>query len=94
MSLQQVCPICINVVSQDKRYPRYVCNNCVTTYGSFTKNGIPIDFHNVYVWGGFASTVNGVTGNEHECYINNVRCHADESRFGGIVIQTVNTTSN
>jgi hypothetical protein len=25
----------------------------------------------------------------HECYVDGVRCHADEGHFGGIVIQPV-----
>ena len=26
-------------------------------------------------------------GEVHECYVNGIKCHADEARFGGIVIQ-------
>jgi hypothetical protein len=41
--------------------------------------------------GGFAARY-ADTGEEyasHECFVGTVRCHADESRFGGIVIEAI-----
>jgi len=29
------------------------------------------------------SIVKDIKGEEHECYINNIKCLADEARFGG-----------
>ena len=84
---EQMCPICNNIVPSNPRYPRYVCSKCVHDYGIKSKEGLPMEFFNIDFSGGFISKVNGVNGEEHECYINNVKCYADESRFGGIVIQ-------
>ena len=36
---------------------------------------------------GFISVINDTIGEDHECYINNIKCYADEARFGGIVVQ-------
>ena len=85
----QVCPICKNPVSGNPRYPNYVCLKCQHDYGVKNKEGLPIEFFNVDFTGGFMSIVNGVKGEEHECYINNVKCYANEARFGGIVIVPV-----
>ena len=35
------------------------------------------------------SIVNNVKGNIHECYVNNIKCYADEARFGGIVVSKI-----
>ena len=85
----QICPICQESVDRNPRYPKYVCSKCQHDYGVKTKEGLPIEFFNVDISGGFVSEVNGVKGEEHECYIKNVKCIANEARFGGIVIQTV-----
>jgi hypothetical protein len=41
--------------------------------------------------GGFAARY-ADTGEEyasHECFVDGIKCHADEARFGGIVIAAV-----
>ena len=48
-----------------------------------------IDFYNEEITGGFYSVVNNVKGKIHECYVNNIKCYADEARFGGIVISII-----
>jgi len=53
--------------------------------------GKQLAFYNEDMWGGFKASY--ADGDEpytsHECFINGVKCWADEARFGGIVIQTV-----
>ena len=50
-----------------------------------------LEFSNVSWSGGFAAPY-ADTGEEytsHECFVGSVKCHADEARFGGIVIEAV-----
>ena len=46
-----------------------------------------IKFYNIDHTGGFMSIVNNIKGEEHGRYINNRKCRANESRFGGIVVE-------
>lgn len=85
----QSCPICLLEVAPSPRYPRYVCANCAARAAD--ENGRPLEFSNESFSGGFiaryADTGEGLDG--HICFIDGVRCWADEARFGGIVIQPV-----
>jgi hypothetical protein len=86
-----LCLICNNeIMSVSPRYPRMVCAQCHVSIKK-DESGYLVEFQNIDLFGGFQSIhdINGlkVTKNEHICYINNVRCYADEARFGGIVIQ-------
>jgi len=85
----QPCPICSKPVAVSERHPRYVCQNCAGRARS--KNGRLLEFFNEDMSGGFAARYadTGETYSGHECYIDGIRCYADESRFGGIVIQPV-----
>ena len=49
-------------------------------------------FGNIDHTGGFVSLKNGVATSppQHICYVNGVKCYADEARFGGIVIRKMN----
>jgi hypothetical protein len=54
-------------------------------------DGRPLKFFNVGMSGGFIAQY-ADTGKEygsHECFVSGIRCHADEARFGGIVIEPV-----
>ena len=54
-------------------------------------DGRLLKFGNVDISGGFKARY-ADTGEEypsHECFIDEVKCHADEAHFGGIVIETV-----
>ena len=51
------------------------------------KNAENIKFYNKDHNDGFISVVNDTIGEEHEYYINNIKCYADEARFGWIVVQ-------
>ena len=79
------CPICDKNMMYVERYPNMICHECVEI--AVNENGESIKFYNIDHTGGFMSVVNDVKGEEHECYINNIKCHADEARFGGIVVE-------
>lgn len=79
------CPICNKTMMNFKRYPNMICHSCVEL--ATTKNGESIKFYNENNTRGFVSIVNGVKGKEHECFINNKKCRANEARFGGIVVE-------
>ena len=83
-----LCPICKKNKNISLRYPNAVCNNCYNK--TKTEFNEPIHFGNKDIFGGFISLVNDVRGNEHICYIDGIKCYADEARFGGIVIQVIN----
>ncbi len=86
---EQHCPICSKTVRPNARYPRYVCADC--TAKATSADGRPLGFSNVDFSGGFAAHY-ADTAEEypsHECFIEGAKCHADEARFGGIVIQIV-----
>ena len=79
------CPVCNKNMLHFERYPNMICNECVEL--TVNKNNESIKFYNIDHTGGFISIVNDIKGEEHECYINNHKCYADEARFGGIVVQ-------
>jgi len=86
---EQYCPICSKTVRSNPRYPRYACRDCSAKATS--ADGRPVEFGNVDISGGFVARY-ADTGDDypsHECFIEGVKCHADEARFGGIVIQVV-----
>jgi len=82
----QVCPICYKTVQPSERYPNYVCSDCAKLARS--QDGRELVFFNVSLSGGFAAQYadTGEEYNNHVCYIHGIKCHADEHRFGGIVI--------
>ena len=86
---RQYCPICLVEVQPSSRYPRYVCADCD---GRATdENGRPLTFANESFSGGFIAKYSetGEVRESHYCFIDGVKCWADEARFGGIVIQPV-----
>jgi hypothetical protein len=85
----QHCPICGASVNPSTRYPRYVCGGCAARASS--ADGRLLEFGNIGIGGGFEARY-ADTGEEyssHDCFIGNLKCYADEARFGGIVIQVV-----
>jgi hypothetical protein len=85
----QSCPICSTPVPPNPRYPRYLCPSC--SGKATSEDGRLLEFSNVSMSGGFAARY-ADTGEEyasHECFVDGVKCHADEARFGGIVIEVV-----
>lgn len=85
--MSQACPICGVAVPPVPRYPRYVCERCAGR--AVAADGRPLRFCNADVSGGFEARYADTdeTYASHACWIDGIRCHADEARFGGIVIQ-------
>ena len=81
------CPICSVIIEKSRRYPNCVCNNC--RYRACDENGRLLKFRNQDLSGGFLA--NYIDTNEkydsHICFIDNVKCYADEAHFGGIVVE-------
>lgn len=97
---KQKCPICNKLnVPLNSRYPKLVCSNCelkatdingrkVSFFNDFSK---PIDESNMveYIGLGACYVDTNETYESNICYINNIKCQANEGRFGGIVIEVV-----
>lgn len=78
------------------RYPNLVCNECEKK--AVDKEGNVVKYYNVDISGGFVShhyvpnsdgNIEITHKNNHECWIDGVKCYAEEARFGGIVVQVV-----
>jgi hypothetical protein len=85
----QVCPICGNEMKANPRYPRYLCQTCVQR--ATDEKNEQVQFFQATPDGRYAARY-AATGNDylgHECFVDGVRCWADEVRFGGIVVQAV-----
>ena len=78
------CPLCKTDIIKSSRYPKRLCCEC--SEKTYTEKDEKIDFYNDGLEGGFYSLLNNVKGEIHECYVNNIKCYADEGRFGGIII--------
>lgn len=91
--MQQRCPICGTSVSESSRYPRHLCATCAAKVRS--ADGRSLTFANAHLSGGFvaryADTGEGYPS--HECFVDGVKCHADEAYLGGIVIEAANAIS-
>ena len=87
MSDVQKCPICSSPVPPSERYPDYVCDTCYTR--AEDEDGRRLSFTNVSLSGGFAALYRDTheESDSHICYIDGIKCRADEAHFGGIVIQ-------
>jgi hypothetical protein len=85
----QECPICHAAVSPNPRYPRYACDLCAAR--AVSSDGRPLRFGNESLSGGFAAHYadSGEPYASHECFIDGIRCYANEARFGGIVIEVI-----
>jgi len=69
------------------RYPRYACRSCAER--ACDADGARLAFSNASMSGGYMARY-AATGAEypsHECFIDGVRCHADEAHMGGIVVR-------
>jgi hypothetical protein len=87
MADKQHCPICLVPVEVSERYPRYVCAKCYVK--AVDEDGRSLIFSKVSFSGGFAARYADTREerDSHECYIDGVKCWADEAHMGGIVIQ-------
>ncbi len=73
------------------RYRRYVCSDCAARAAS--ADGRRLAFSNIDLSGGYAARYadTGEPYDSHACWIDGIRCHADEARFGGIVVEVLPT---
>ena len=85
----QTCPICQQEVQPSQRYPNYVCVECAKLARS--EDGRKLNFYNQSISGGYEAKYadTGEEYNSHDCHISGIMCHANEHRFGGIVITKV-----
>lgn len=83
------CPICKVDLEPNPRYPKYVCKTCASM--ATDKEGRSLKFSNIDFSGGYMARFSDTNEeyDSHTCYINGFECHADEARFGGIVIEKI-----
>jgi len=94
----QKCPLCLGRLLQfSPRYPKAICGKCAASDITDSDNNF-VSFHNIDLTGGFISrhiinNDNVIEKAEHICWIHNgkenIKCYANEARFGGIVIQVL-----
>lgn len=86
---KQFCPICSAEVRIVSRHPNYVCHRCAAKASS--ADGRRLYFCNENLSGGFLAFYADTdeSYDSHICFIEDVRCRADEARFGGIVIEKI-----
>lgn len=88
MEEQQFCPICKEEVSYSSRYPKYLCYTC--SEQTTDAEGRPVAFYNTTLFGQGCQGEYRDTGEPFDgdtCYVQGIRCRAEEFRFGGIVVQ-------
>ena len=87
MAQDQVCPICSVPVEVSPRYPNYVCEKCYRRAAD--EEGRPLKFDNVSFSGGFVAKYADTLEerDSHLCYIDGIKCWANEAHMGGIVIR-------
>jgi hypothetical protein len=80
------CPICGKVGPFDPRYPRCICTECASR--ATDEKGRGLMFTNESVSGGFIAMYRdtGETSDSHICYVDGLRCWADEAHMGGTVV--------
>jgi len=86
---KQFCPICGAEVAVVLRYPNYVCRQCAGKASSADRR--KLSFCNKSHSGGFLAFYADTNEpyDSHVCFIEGIRCRADEARFGGIVIEKI-----
>ena len=80
------CPICGISGPPDPRYPRCICPEC--GHRATDENGRGLQFTNESVSGGFIATYRdtGEVRDNHICFVDGIRCWADEAHMGGIIV--------
>ena len=81
------CPLCGSPRPHSLRYPDNVCADCVERAADET--GRRLTFFNLGFSGGFGAAYADTAEprDSHICFIDGVRCWADEAHFGGIVVR-------
>lgn len=87
---EQFCPICKTAVEPNVRYKDYVCFDCCAK--AVDETGRKLGFGNESFSGGFAAWYadTNETRDSNLCFIDGVKCWADEAHMGGIVIRVHN----
>jgi hypothetical protein len=69
------------------RYKNYVCFDCCAR--AVDENDRPLGFGNESFSGGFVAWYKDTNGrrDSHLCYIDGIKCRADEAHMGGIIIK-------
>lgn len=84
----QTCPICHTHVQKSERYPKYICEDCKKR--AVNSEGLPVKFFNIDFGGGFVAVTikNDIEqkSQDHVCFVDGVKCYADEAKFGGVVV--------
>lgn len=90
--MSHACPICAAALEPMARYPRYICEACAAR--ATAADGRLLAFANQGFSGDFAAcyTDSGDPYDNHACWIDGIACHADEARFGGIVIEALGSS--
>ena len=85
--MTQVCPICAAAVPASPRYPRRLCPGCAAR--ACDAEGAAIAFSNTAAGGGYSASyvATGRPYPHHVCFVDGLRCRADEAYMGGIVVQ-------
>ena len=85
----QKCPICLVEVQKRARYPNYLCASCASR--ARDAQGRRLVFYNETLTGGFLAFYADTNEkyDSHICYVDDVKCRADEDYYGGIVIKVV-----
>ena len=89
----QFCPICSRRIPANPRYPRHVCSACAKR--ACDEEHRTLIFHNESLSGGLVVEYRD-TGEERKsqvCFIDGVKCRAEEGHLGGVVIQVVGEAS-
>jgi hypothetical protein len=83
------CPICSAEVYHWERYPNQVCERCQSKTAD--AYGRRLKFSNESLSGGLQAFYldNGAEYTRQICYIDSIKCFANEHRFGGIVVEVV-----
>jgi hypothetical protein len=80
------CPLCNAPRPHSPRYPDNVCADCVAR--AVDETGRRLEF-NTALNGGIRAKYadSGEQRESHDCFIDGVRCRADEAYFGGVVVR-------
>lgn len=86
---KQFCLICGAEVLVNLRYPNYVCRSCADKASA--ADGSKLKFCNESLSGGFLAfyAETNEPYDSHICFIEGIKCRADEARFGGIVVEKI-----
>ena len=80
------CSICGKAGEASPRYPRCICVECGQR--AVDENGRQLKFSNVAVSSGFEARYKDTDEirESHLCWVDGIRCFADEAHMGGIVV--------